>query len=340
MAKRYEPRASHRTAREARNYEEEPAEGLWARANKKLVGAGAVATALVALLTLGRQLWPDSGSEQANRAATFTGEVRITELVRFSAYEPQLRAIHLSGERPAGLRPWGAAVAATENLPQTADPPEGNDTGPSREEPNRPTVAPIPSETAPTSGVNPTAETSPTASGAPDAVAITPALPSNPDVDETKKGACAELSRMISAEKCRKSQPVDLMARSLLRSASDHPDPPDTAQRKLVQILEESRNDFSSEPIGVVIGVKVELVGMRNRPVLLSWSMWNHGATSVYGEWLNTHLALQLVATSDRDEVTLTFWVPVPEPTGSYFIRSQLQDSGEPAVTKNSRTFS
>jgi hypothetical protein len=53
----------------------------------------------------------------------------------------------------------------------------------------------------------------------------------------------------------------------------------------------------------------LELAGLRGKPVLLSWSMWQQGGNKrLYGDWLNRNLAYRLEATTDRD-TTLDLWI-------------------------------
>jgi hypothetical protein len=346
MAKRLEPHASRGTARDARKHEEEPPAGpverLWNRATKTIVGAGAIASAIAAIVSL----WPPSDNAEPDLPdrPTFTW-VQIKSDVPFSAFQIHVATNQLPEEPPGGLRPWGAApVAATEQYDPTADP-NGGVTDPPPYESDPPTAPPPPSETASTPDINPTAGTASAESSAPDAVEVKPALTPDPASTAATENACAELTSTISEEACRESPIVDLMARSFLRNATGEPDPPDAAKTSLVQIFEDARTteateESVAEPLGVVITVKVELAGMRNEPVLLSWSMWNLGATRVHGEWLNPSLAYRLVATTNRDVAELNFWVPLPRTSGSYQLRSHLEATGMTPVTDDSKTFS
>jgi hypothetical protein len=96
----------------------------------------------------------------------------------------------------------------------------------------------------------------------------------------------------------------------------------------------------SGEPVGVVVAVDVELMHMRDEAVFVSWSMWQAGGTTrLYGEWLNTNLAYRLHATSDHDSASVDFWIPLPQASGPYFIRSTLIAGGSTIASAESEHF-
>lgn len=79
------------------------------------------------------------------------------------------------------------------------------------------------------------------------------------------------------------------------------------------------------EPLGAVVGLDVELVGLRDRSVLLTWSLWRQGGEArLYGEWLATNPAYRLLPSSQRDTAGLELWVPLPKEPGPYFVRLTL----------------
>ncbi len=90
----------------------------------------------------------------------------------------------------------------------------------------------------------------------------------------------------------------------------------------------------------MVVTVDVELSGLKGRPVLLSWSMWQAGeGTRLYGEWLNTNLAYQLEATESHDTASVDFWIPLPKRHGQYFVRSYLAVPGQAATSADCDPF-
>jgi hypothetical protein len=94
------------------------------------------------------------------------------------------------------------------------------------------------------------------------------------------------------------------------------------------------------EPLGVVVSADLELAGLRGKPVLLSWSMWQQGGKKrLYGNWLNNNLAYRLKATTDRDTTTLDLWVPLPRSRGPYFIRVSLTAAESVLASADSPPF-
>jgi len=134
-----------------------------------------------------------------------------------------------------------------------------------------------------------------------------------------------------------------IVARMSLGSALDlqgNPVSPDVAAERVVKVLKDARTTRRKEPLGAVVSVDVELAGLRGKPVLLSWSMWQPtGEARLYGSWLNRNLAYRLKATTDRDTTTLDLWVPLPKPPGPYFIRIQLTADGAPRASTDSEPF-
>lgn len=101
------------------------------------------------------------------------------------------------------------------------------------------------------------------------------------------------------------------------------------------------RGSTKPEPVGVVVVVNVDLSGLRGKPVLLSWSMWQkNGVTRLYREWLNERLAYRMTASSDHDTASVDFWIPLPKATGPYFIRSRMAVGNATLTTADSEPFS
>jgi hypothetical protein len=90
----------------------------------------------------------------------------------------------------------------------------------------------------------------------------------------------------------------------------------------------------------VVVTADLELAGLRGRPVLLSWSMWQKGGkVRLFGDWLNSNLAYRLEATSDRDTTSLDLWIPLPKSPGPYLVRVNLTAAQSPLASAESQPF-
>lgn len=99
-----------------------------------------------------------------------------------------------------------------------------------------------------------------------------------------------------------------------------------------------SRNE--TEPLGELVSLNVELIGLRGQPVLLSWSIFQTGDhNNLFGKWLNNFAAYRLEATTDDDTGSLDMWIPLPKVTGPYFIRLNLTAGGADLASMDSDPF-
>ncbi|MGN9912815.1 hypothetical protein ACTMTJ_35300 [Phytohabitans sp. LJ34] len=335
MAKRMERRAPRGVDYSGRQREEadQPAwRRWWNGATKTIVGAGALASAVAAIVSL----WP--APDPANAAAFHA--VRITPEVPFSEYRQRIATAHGTGEDTFGMGGLHLAAAATAATGEPAPewPPE---------------PAPEPSDTAPpadATSVPPTTsapESSPVEPAAPllqgSAVEVEPSADKGQTLRVDPRRICDHMKTFASA--CRANPGLAAQyADSTLPSASPTHgvEQEERGAAGVDNIFQQARKvpADESEPLGVVVTVELELTGMRDRPAHLSWSMWQQGgARRLHGEWLNTNLAYRLVATSDRDTASLDFWIPLPPEHGAYFIRSVLAVDGATVASADSETF-
>jgi hypothetical protein len=141
---------------------------------------------------------------------------------------------------------------------------------------------------------------------------------------------------------------------SLAQSQAVSPDgklvEPEVAAERLVELLHKTRtggngspagNRPASEPLGVLVTVNLELIGLRDQEVQLTWSMLAaRGAKKrLYGDWLNDNLAYRLKAGSNRDTAFQYIWIPLPKPPGPYFVRVELTANGAPLKSEASDPF-
>ncbi len=94
------------------------------------------------------------------------------------------------------------------------------------------------------------------------------------------------------------------------------------------------------DPLGELVNVNLELVGLRGQPVLLSWSIFQGGShTNLFGKWLRDFAAYRLEATTNDDTATLEMWIPLPKLPGPYFIHLSLTTDGVGLASANSDMF-
>jgi hypothetical protein len=81
---------------------------------------------------------------------------------------------------------------------------------------------------------------------------------------------------------------------------------------------------IKSQPMGELISVNLELIGLRGQQIFLSWSIFQKSGSGLSKNWLGGFITYRLVATTDDDTGTLQMWVPLPRQHGPYFIRLDL----------------
>jgi hypothetical protein len=93
-------------------------------------------------------------------------------------------------------------------------------------------------------------------------------------------------------------------------------------------------------PLGELVNVNLELVGLRGQPVLLSWSIFQGSShTSLFGKWLRDFAAYRLEATTNDDTAALEMWIPLPKLPGPYFIHLSLTTDSVGLASANSGMF-
>ena len=103
---------------------------------------------------------------------------------------------------------------------------------------------------------------------------------------------------------------------------------PVAVAKRLAGLLGETRMEGSAsrrQPLGELVSVNVELVGLRGRPVFLLWSIFQKsGQTRLYGKWLSDFVAYRFEATADDATATQQMWIPLPKVPGPYLLHLSL----------------
>jgi hypothetical protein len=128
--------------------------------------------------------------------------------------------------------------------------------------------------------------------------------------------------------------------------ADGKPVDPEIAAERLVKLLRNTRRtggggSRAREPLGVLVTVNLQLIGLRDQEVLLTWSMLaaRGGAKRLYGDWLNDNLAYRLKAGSNSDSAFEYIWIPLPRSPGPYYVRAELRVDGSPLASQASDPF-
>jgi hypothetical protein len=140
-------------------------------------------------------------------------------------------------------------------------------------------------------------------------------------------------------------------AKSILGNGEETADPqghavtPAVAAEQIVAVLKQTRTvsrraDDMVEPLGMRVGVNVEVFGLRGQKLLLSWSVLQRsGCVPLPDPWLSSNVGYRLQPSSDRDMGHYEFWIPVPKASGQYFVSLILTTNGKALTAAESKDF-
>jgi FHA domain len=331
----------------------------WKRAAAIVLSVGAVAAAIGSMLSL----WPDPDPADSAR---FTS-VDVFPLVPLSEYKERALQVMPQGARMPPTRAAGSDIVAlvaarADVLPQAPLDPLGTGVPESSPSLNPPATG-IPESTPATEGV-PT-PTGPTTTDHTPSESVSPSQsdgvrdgPFDLSPEMTRR-AIEEVLPLIndrtpeyvlptpSPSVTQSPRPVVAFLKIVEAASVDPEGKPvsvEVAVERVVKLLGETRTAKAAggklEPLGAVVDVNVELEGLRGRPVLLTWSIWQQGGeTRLFGKWLETTAAYRLEATSNHDTAGFNIWVPMPKEPGPYVVRLALTADGVSIASTNSQPF-
>lgn len=334
-----------------------PVRRWWNRATATILALGALAAAIGAMLGLRSsvlELRP--APEPPDPVDSASMKVRADSPVSLSEAQEWLRARAARGAGPGGRE--------TRPVPLRRLQPDSS----SPADPTSDTTAPEPSSsssdtTASSSGSTsstPSTTDHPTSSGLP----TVPSVGIDPPAGIGQEKFNAHLGQVLESagerapwtipEGCRAGL-YRCVLYSLAGSQAVGPGgdlvEPEVAAERLVELLQNTRTageaspgaagSRADEPLGVLVTVNLELIGLRDEEVELTWSMLAaRGANKrLYGDWLNDNLAYRLKAGSDRDTAFQYIWIPLPRSPGPYYVRVELTVDGAPLMSEASDPF-
>jgi hypothetical protein len=116
---------------------------------------------------------------------------------------------------------------------------------------------------------------------------------------------------------------------------------PTQAAELVLEVLREARTTERHEPLGVLVDVGVELTGLADTPVEVTWLM-SHAETGTGGmpdDWVKYRVAYQLIAGTENDTRSVPLWLPLPPAAGPYVVRVAVQHAGRDLVAATSEPF-
>ena len=319
----HEPRGRHRRSAPA-GLSPNDLRWWWNRVTKTILAVGALATAVGAVLAL-------FASHATMNSALFAS-VQLLSPASLSDFEQRSALSRYSAAVPQAGRPQLAATQLD------SPPPDGTEVPPTAS-PVSPVTSPATSPVVPSGTTEPsgTASPGPTPSGGSRSMSPSPLTPSatipasktgnfktTPPVNvspaEVRAYACAV------ALKANIGTGGDCDQKVVLAEAMDGRGdalPVEAAARRIAGVLGHTRTAIgphrTAEPMGELVSVNLELIGLKGQPVSLSWSIYQVGGkASLYGNWLHDFTAYRLQASTDDDTGSVLMWVPLPRLPGPW----------------------
>ena len=349
-------RGSRPPARRA-NPPQSPPLRWWNRITKTILGAGALATAIAAVLALVLHLLPSHSQENVARIS-----VQGLSPVSLSQYLQRSAASQTQAADDPKNHRLSLVVAV---IGQTSAPSQAVNTSNVSPSPSVTAPSPSPSVTTPmisSSGIaSSTTTTSPSSTISPSGTAAPIGGPAGSSgivslapPGMSSQGACSSARQVIAD--VREKMPRVFLPQVIcpelviVTTVNSHDKPVSSAAAasSIIGILSQTRTasgpsgapKAQQDPLGEQVNVNLELVGLRGQPVLLSWSIFQAGShTNLFGKWLGDFVADRLEATTNDDTGTLAMWIPLPKLPGPFFIHLILTTDGASLASADSSPF-
>jgi hypothetical protein len=325
----------------------------WKRPIPVILTLGAVAGAITAILALIQPILPKHSPLNVARFVS----VRALSQVPLNEFRQRSTIYTQSADHPPMQGPRLIVAVSGQTLIQDSTPTAA---------PSPTSVATPTATTSPATSATPTATTSPTATATPSVTsAPTTTPPTSAGIRFSLPGGLAsgaytrkvaylvENNKTIPEPPKNRKADIAILIRVTGSDGKGNLVPPEVAAKRIIGVLghtqtvSETPNNQNSgsrnerEPLGELISLNMELVGLRGQPVFLSWSIFQAGGhNNLFGRWLNNFVAYRLVATTDDDTGSLDMWIPLPKVTGPYFIRLNLTSGGADLASTDSDPFS
>ncbi|WP_426566256.1 hypothetical protein ACPPVT_06815 [Angustibacter sp. McL0619] len=320
--------------------------GWWSRPMQLVLGAGAVAAAVTAIVSL----WPDPDpQDEAHLVVLSVVRMPLSEyLTRAPALIPQpvSRSTANSAPRPGAV---GAQLAA---FVRTARP--TGLTTLQQDQRSRLTVTTTASPTtSPTASASTSPTTSPTTRATTDATATgsaTARLQGEPLLSMLTAGQQSLVSAGVrdgltcAQDDCKPlilKNAVGLAATTTQVDSAGQPVAADVAADRVIGLLGNARaSGHRGDTLGVLVTTNVQTIGLRGKDLALTWTVLQEsGDTPLPKSWLGTTMGALVRSSTENDSTVAYLWVPLPRARGSYVVQVGLGLDGHPLTIAQSPPF-
>lgn len=288
---------------------------------RHILAAGAVATALAAILGLGQALWPDS-EKPAQRLSATIDSLQVDPKVTLAEY---LEDVPQSLRKPDRKASEPRAVFASASLAQSSPP----TVGPAPQPQTTTTPQPQPQPQPPP----------PTTPQPPPVVPPPPPVGSESPGDTQSSSAVSEVANSLlpqveekPLEDVMELPPIEIRMQYVTAILTDDEDAPASEVRRMLtstrlRIANSAGAAPKLSPLGVVVNFSAQIDGYRGKESVVRWSLFDaRERTRMPQPWLRNRVALRLIPEAGSDRGSLAVWVPLPRPRGPYFVRLELLD--------------
>jgi len=302
---------------------------------KVILAAGAVATALGAIIGLGQTVVRDPPKPPERQSATISTP-QVDQKVPLAEYLQDTPAA-LRGKRRTASVPVSRAVFASAGIAQSSTPTVVSPPPATTPQPPPATTPPPPPATTPQ---RPPATTPqrPPATTPQRPPATTPQPPPRPAPQPPPPRPPIVTALIAQVEQKPLEQVLELPETTVRMqdiATEVMTDDKNAPRAELRTVLASSRLQLSNasgsapklSPLGVVVNFVAEIEGYRGKQSVVRWSLFDaREGTRMPQPWLRNREALRLVPEAGSDRGSLAVWVPLPRRRGPYFVRLELFD--------------
>lgn len=297
---------------------------------KSILTAGAVATALAAIIGLGQAVWPDPDPPPERMSARISG-LQVDQKVPLAEYlEDTKDALGATGKTAWVPRTVFAGASGAASSPKVV----AVEAEPEPEPVSQPAPEPAPErqrkvepETQTQTNPAPT-PLPPTTVTSPDPA---PPPPPRPQVVEAliAQIETEPLEDVMELSESGVSQEALEAVPAIFTGDEDapHAELRTVVASSRLQVTQASDGAPRLSPLGVVVNFSAQIDGYRGKRAVVRWSLFDaRERTRMPQAWLRNRPALRLVPEAGSDRGSPAVWVPLPRERGPYFVRLELFD--------------
>jgi hypothetical protein len=116
----------------------------------------------------------------------------------------------------------------------------------------------------------------------------------------------------------------------------------DIVASRLTKLLAATRMQLTAGrqvPVGITVNYNISLTGFRGREVIVRWSLYGTDGREAPFGWLKKQPIHWLRGEAETDSASDSFWVPLPEIKGPFYLRLGVYNGDARLTFRDSDTF-